>query len=390
MGVADDFFGVSLNPSAPQPSVKEEGVVEGAVNKFKEFFGMSAHPEGEPAREPIKLMPRHTLESMFPNVLVAETNNKHMTNGKITTSPSGAEGVSQLMPATAKNPGYGIKGVKDKSEGEYVRVGKAYLGAMLKKFEGDAPKALAAYNAGVGNVMKAVEKGGEQWMDFLPNRSETLPYIDKILKTTYAEGLAKRKGAEGVTGVDPSLNRPAAEALPITDYKTLVKEGKLTGLSEAATQFLDEHSNKISTYTMTDDTAGFVYPQGDRVFLGKDSPNTLVHETEHRRQDQTESQHETSMKLMRNGKQSPAQALFEYAKSNAKSRAVWDVFGGGNSTDNASEFYANLQAFSKQDLKGKNWGDTAFYKKLEKDVGESAARTMLTDALMTLARKGAR
>ena len=187
MGAAEDFFGTSLNPSVTAPK-KEEGVVEGAVSKFKEFFGISPHQEEEPAREPIKLMPRHSVESMFPNLLMAETRNKHMTDGKLTTSPSGAEGVTQLMPLTAKKPGYGIKGVKDKSEAEYIRVGKEYLGAMLKKFEGDAPKALAAYNAGVGNVMKAVEKGGERWMDFLPKRKETLPYIDKILGTTYSKG----------------------------------------------------------------------------------------------------------------------------------------------------------------------------------------------------------
>ena len=46
-------------------------------------------------------------------------------------------------------------------------------------------KALAAYNAGPGNVMKAEGKAdrfGGDWKEYLPRQEETLPYINKILK----------------------------------------------------------------------------------------------------------------------------------------------------------------------------------------------------------------
>lgn len=127
----------------------------------------------------------NTLESVFKKLLVAESGSKHIDEktGKLVTSPVGAQGISQLMPSTAKNPGYGITPVKDESEAEYLRVGKEYLSAMYRKY-GDWEKALAAYNSGSGNVDKALgkaERFERDWKEFLPKPKETLPYIEKIL-----------------------------------------------------------------------------------------------------------------------------------------------------------------------------------------------------------------
>lgn len=125
------------------------------------------------------------FETVFNNMIQAESKGQHTdASGSLIRSSVGAEGITQLMPATAQDPGYGIEGVKDQSKGEYMRVGRAYLKAMLKEFDGDYEKALAAYNAGVGNVKKAVskaeQKGGE-WINYLPKKSETIPYIKRIL-----------------------------------------------------------------------------------------------------------------------------------------------------------------------------------------------------------------
>lgn len=125
------------------------------------------------------------IDNVFSKLVKTESGGVHMdAKGNLTTSPVGAEGITQLMPSTAKKPGFGIEPVKDKSEGEYLRVGKEYLGALYKKFGGDAEKALAAYNAGLGNVQKAIgkaERFGGDWKDHLPKKEETLPYIQKIL-----------------------------------------------------------------------------------------------------------------------------------------------------------------------------------------------------------------
>lgn len=126
----------------------------------------------------------NTLENVFKKLLVAESGSKHKDEaGNLITSKVGAQGISQLMPSTAKKPGYGITPVKDDSEEEYLRVGREYLSALYNKYQ-DWEKALAAYNAGTGNVDKAIGKAERyegDWKEFLPKPKETLPYIEKIL-----------------------------------------------------------------------------------------------------------------------------------------------------------------------------------------------------------------
>ena len=129
-----------------------------------------------------------TFNKVFSNLLVAESRNKHRNkDGSLVTSPVGAQGITQLMPNTRKNPGYGIHPAQDDSVEEYIRVGKEYLAAMYKEFGGDWAKAAAAYNAGPGNVRKAINraaKSGKGWMEHLPKPSETVPYVNKLLAGT--------------------------------------------------------------------------------------------------------------------------------------------------------------------------------------------------------------
>ena len=62
----------------------------------------------------------------------------------------GAQGLMQLMPATAKR-----FGCDDSNDAESnVNAGVKYLRVLLKRFDGDVTLALAGYNAGEGNVDK--------------------------------------------------------------------------------------------------------------------------------------------------------------------------------------------------------------------------------------------
>jgi len=143
-----------------------------------------ATPQQAPA-PPVEAPKALTVDDVMPRLIQAESKGVHMDEkGVLTTSPVGAQGITQLMPKTAAKPGYGITPVKDNSEAEYLRVGKQYLQKMYDKF-GDWEKALAAYNAGVGNVMKAegkAERFGGDWQDHLPKPEETKPYIKRVLQ----------------------------------------------------------------------------------------------------------------------------------------------------------------------------------------------------------------
>jgi soluble lytic murein transglycosylase-like protein len=88
-------------------------------------------------------------------------------------SPAGAQGLTQLMPATAA--GLGVKNPLDPAQA--IEGGAKYLRQQLDRFGGDASKALAAYNAGPG----AVERFGG-----VPPYEETQNYVRRVLG--YAAG----------------------------------------------------------------------------------------------------------------------------------------------------------------------------------------------------------
>jgi len=101
------------------------------------------------------------------------------TTRQLVESPKGAKGITQVMPATGIDPGYGVKPLQNNTEAEYKRFGRDYFVAMLKEFNNDPAKALAAYNWGPDKVKSTVKKHGESWFTKLPN--ETKDYVVSIL-----------------------------------------------------------------------------------------------------------------------------------------------------------------------------------------------------------------
>jgi hypothetical protein len=101
------------------------------------------------------------------------------TTRQLVESPKGAKGITQVMPTTGVDPGYGVRPLQNNSEAEYKRFGRDYFVAMLREFNGDAAKALAAYNWGPDKVKSTVKKHGEAWFTKLP--TETKDYVASIL-----------------------------------------------------------------------------------------------------------------------------------------------------------------------------------------------------------------
>jgi soluble lytic murein transglycosylase-like protein len=90
-------------------------------------------------------------------------------------------GLMQVMPETAKDPGFGVEPLLDPYDPvENVRFGQQYIAAMLKRYGNDQEAALIAYNAGPANADKWI-KSGRNYAS-LPQRQETEPYARKIME----------------------------------------------------------------------------------------------------------------------------------------------------------------------------------------------------------------
>jgi hypothetical protein len=123
-------------------------------------------------------------------------------DGKLLTSPKGAQGEMQVMPATQRRPGFGITPIRDESPEEIARVGRDLLKALDGYYGGNKMYAAAAYNWGKSNVDKWIAKGA----DFNKLPKETQGYLQRIKPETLPSMTAR--SAPPAQEVGPAVMEP--------------------------------------------------------------------------------------------------------------------------------------------------------------------------------------
>jgi hypothetical protein len=167
---------IEIDPATGAQKVK----IEGSAYNLSEANPLTPTVTGPVRPEGIQVA--GPADAAFQRMRQVESGNQDYTpQGTPVTSPKGAMFASQVMPATAANPGYGVQPAQAQTPEEYNRVGQDYYNAMLKKYGGDERLAQAAYNAGPGRVDNAVQvataQGGDA-LQYLPR--ETQQYVQKV------------------------------------------------------------------------------------------------------------------------------------------------------------------------------------------------------------------
>lgn len=158
-----------------------------AVDNVKNFFGMEstatkAAPKGHDKYDNI-MIEEYRKQGFSPEMMSKLKAQVQAESGFNPAASSGkAHGLTQFTPDTAKQ--FGVQyGTDDASVRTQISGQAKYMSYLLKKYNGDEDKAFAAYNAGPGNVNKAIKKSkqlGGDWRTHLPKPDETLPYINRI------------------------------------------------------------------------------------------------------------------------------------------------------------------------------------------------------------------
>lgn len=168
-----------------------KGEIESRKSELAGFTGMeqSSPPQNpqpqnqvnqdQPASSPID----DKLRQLIPAVIQAESSGN--PNAK---SSVGARGLMQIMPDTAKEIAKktGLDYEKILTDPQTnIQAGSYYLRTLLERYNGDEKLALAAYNAGMGNVDKY---GG------IPPFKETQQYVQKITNPSFMQKAQSKFG----------------------------------------------------------------------------------------------------------------------------------------------------------------------------------------------------
>lgn len=193
-------------PRSPKTSAEKTAGDKGAIGS-----GPALHVASSASAVP-------SLGADVLHQLVQETAHKHnvdpnLVSAVISTesnwntsaiSRKGAQGLMQLVPETAQH--FGVYNPFDPAQN--VDAGVRYLSMLLDRYNGDLPKALAAYNAGP----RAVDRWGG-----VPDFRETREYVRKVTNSYFQPG---------------SEHKSSWRAAPKPIYRTTTDDGRVLFTNE--------------------------------------------------------------------------------------------------------------------------------------------------------------
>ena len=135
------------------------------------------------------LIEKSAVENNLDPILVLSLIKQESAFDERTTSWAGAQGLMQLMPATAVRTASEIQRADLIEAKANIRVGTRYLKDLLDEFHGNIVFALAAYNAGPNATNRWVRQaspkyGIEEFIESIPYK-ETREYVASIIRNYF-------------------------------------------------------------------------------------------------------------------------------------------------------------------------------------------------------------
>jgi hypothetical protein len=119
------------------------------------------YKEPIPAGASRGMEPSDTIDRLRAIIMQKESGGRRYDKeGNLLTSSKGALGEMQVMPETARDPGFGIRPARDNSPDELRRVGDEYAAVLLSRYR-DPKLAMIAYNMGPGATDKWLASGAD-------------------------------------------------------------------------------------------------------------------------------------------------------------------------------------------------------------------------------------
>ena len=239
-------FGRMVNPPMQIDAGDSKIIYDSITNQPINEFGVGVAPTTQFDKEnnrtitmpavPATNRPKMPIADLFGSVINAESGGDPMA-----LSPKGAAGIAQIMPDTARQPGYGVQplagwdGVDPRTAPveEQMRFGQDYLGAMINERGGNVAEGVAAYNAGPGAVQ---QHGG------IPPFAETQNYVQKVMGGAGQPQQVQQPSASTVQPdgtIITELPKPAA---------VIAQENKTANMKEIQTDLVnDDISRALSS-----------------------------------------------------------------------------------------------------------------------------------------------
>lgn len=201
------IFGTYVNKPMQLDAGDTKYIVDGSTGLPIQQYGVGVAPSTVVDKEGGRIIttpavpsqirpPMHTADGSPMADLFGAVINRESGGDPNALSSAGAAGIAQIMPDTARDPGYGVKPLQSWDGNdprtapvdEQLRFGQDYLDAMINNRGGNVAEGLAAYNAGPG----AVDRHGG-----IPPYAETQNYVQNIMGDTnnrFAGGVRQPSG----------------------------------------------------------------------------------------------------------------------------------------------------------------------------------------------------